>query len=263
MERVVKGRNIAVVLAAGTGSRMKADVPKQFLLLGDKPLIYYALHTMEQSKIIDECILVTGEDDMERMRRDIVEKYGFHKVTAILPGGSERCFSVANAMRWIEVITNDASDRRDLVFIHDGARPFVTEEILERTYQDALESGACVAAVPSKDTIKLADEEGFAKETPERKTVWCVQTPQVFDRELIVKAYRSFEEACKESADGNMRTRFGTEGRLVTDDASVVELFTEVKVKLTEGAYTNVKVTTPEDMAIAKVFFEEIFEKRG
>ena len=263
MERVVKGRNIAVVLAAGTGSRMKSDVPKQFLLLEEKPLIFYALNAMEQSKLIDECILVTGEDDMERMRRDIVEKYGFRKVTAILPGGSERCFSVANAMRWIDAITQDAGDRRDLVFIHDGARPFVTEEILERTYQAALDFGACVAAMPSKDTVKLADEEGFAKETPERKTVWCVQTPQVFDRALIVKAYRSFEEACKENSEGPKGMRFGKEGRLVTDDASVVELFTDVKVKLAEGAYTNMKVTTPEDMAIAKVFFNEIFAKRG
>lgn len=259
MERTVKGRNIAVVLAAGTGSRMKADVPKQFLLLGGKPLIYYALRTMEQSNLIDECILVTGEDDMERMRRDVVEKYGFRKVTTILPGGSERCFSVANAMRWIDAILQDRSERKDLVFIHDGARPFVTEEILERTYLDALECGACVAAVPSKDTVKLADEEGFAKETPERKTVWCVQTPQVFDRSLIVKAYRSFEEACKERSEGDSDAGFGKEGRLVTDDASVVELFTDVKVKLTEGAYTNMKVTTPEDMAIASILFKDFF----
>lgn len=235
------GKNIAVILAAGTGSRMKAGVAKQFLELAGKPLIYYALKAVEDSKIIEECILVTGEDDMQKMQQEIVGKYGFHKVTAIIPGGSERCFSVANAMRWIAAIKQGAPEAKDVVFIHDGARPFLTEEILERTLQAAKEYGACVAAMPSKDTVKLMDEDGFAKETPDRKIVWTVQTPQVFDRKLIVEAYQSFERALPERG-------------IVTDDASVVELYTDVKVKLVEGAYSNIKVTTPEDMMIAEAF---------
>lgn len=263
-----KGKNIAVVLAAGTGSRMKAGVAKQFIELAGKPLIYYALKTVEDSKIIDECILVTGEEDMQKMQQEIVEKYGFHKVTAIIPGGSERCFSVANAMRWINAIKQGASEAKDIVFIHDGARPFLTEEILERTLQAAKEYGACVAAMPSKDTVKLIDEDGFAKETPDRKTVWTVQTPQTFDRKLIVEAYRKFEkdledrakqdDNVKKSGNGQQDISFKSEAKaergMVTDDASVVELYTDVKVKLVEGSYSNIKVTTPEDLVIAEAF---------
>lgn len=245
-----KIRCTAVVLAAGSGSRMKSDVAKQFLLLDGKPLIYYALETMEKSKIIDNCILVTGEDDMEKMRAEIVEKYGFRKVRTIIPGGSERCFSVANAMRWIKAISEGRTQSKELVFVHDGARPFVTEEILERTGLAASEFAACVAAVPSKDTVKIADEEGFAAQTPARKTVWSVQTPQVFDRNLITNAYAKFE---KESGS-ERKVTFGN--AVVTDDASVVELFTDTKVKLVEGAYENLKVTTPEDMVIAEALLK-------
>ena len=250
------GRNIAVILAAGTGSRMKAGVAKQFLELDGKPLIYYALQAMEQSKIIHECILVTGENDMQKMQSEVVSKYGFQKVTAIICGGSERCFSVANAMRWIASITKDEPDANDIVFIHDGARPFLTEEILERTLQAAKEYGACVAAMPSKDTVKLVDDAGFAKETPNRKTVWAVQTPQVFDRKLIVDAYRKMEE----DVESRKASDVCSEGRKafgdvpVTDDASVVELYTDVKVKVVEGGYSNIKVTTPDDLVIARAF---------
>lgn len=268
-----RGRNTAVVLAAGTGSRMKSDVAKQFLTLLDKPLIYYALRVMEESEIIDDVILVTGEHDMERMRVDVVERYGFRKVRVIIPGGSERCFSVANAMRWIagtsslaqhgaEPLDNsawkkDEDGRERYVFIHDGARPFVTEEILQRTYEAAKECRACVAAMPSKDTVKISDEEGFAIQTPERKLVWTVQTPQVFERELIVKAYAKFEmmqgvASLEKAAGQEGSVAEGSRMRpLVTDDASVVERFTDVKVKLVEGSYSNLKVTTPEDMVVA------------
>lgn len=249
-----RGRNTAVVLAAGTGSRMGSKVAKQFMTLGGKPLIYYALRAMEKSQVIHDVILVTAEDDMEKMRAQVVEKYGFRKVRTIIPGGSERCYSVANAMRWINAVTNESRDVRHLVFIHDGARPFVTEEILERTCEAAMECGACVAAMPSKDTVKIADEASFAAQTPDRGTVWMVQTPQVFDRTLIVQAYREFENAMAES---------GAKGEVpagkapVTDDASVVEMFTDVKVKLVEGAYTNLKVTTPEDMVIAEALLAQ------
>jgi len=268
-----RGRNTAVVLAAGMGSRMKSSVAKQFLPLGGKPLIYYALRVMEDSKVIDDVILVTGEDDMEKMRMEVVEKYSFRKVRVIIPGGSERCFSVTNAMRWIagtsslarhgaEYLENavwkrDEEGRERYVFIHDGARPFITEEILERTYEAAKENGACVAAMPSKDTVKLSDEEGFAVQTPERKNVWTVQTPQVFERELIVAAYARFEESLApqalKKAVGQEEPVNGTPGSVtVTDDASVVEKFTDVRVKLVEGSYENLKVTTPEDLAVAE-----------
>ena len=255
-------KNVAVVLAAGTGSRMKSGVAKQFMLLSDKPLIYYALRTMEESKLIDECILVTGAGDEEKIRREVVEEYGFQTMKAIIPGGSERCFSVANAMRWLAK-ESEARVRQGLpgvsgyVFIHDGARPFVTEEILERCLEAAKACGACVAAMPSKDTVKLADAEGFAGETPERGRVWTVQTPQTFERELIIKAYALFEEAVKAQNEKAENAEEGRKTLFVTDDASVVERFTDVKVKLVEGAYENLKITTPDDMLIAEALLIE------
>lgn len=243
-------RCTAVVLAAGTGSRMKAKVAKQFLELAGRPLIYYALQAVERSEVIDDCVLVTGEEDIERMQREIVERFGFQKVKGVIVGGTERCFSVANAMRWI---AEDAAYEKEshYVFIHDGARPFLSEDILERTYRAVMEYHACVAAVPSKDTVKIADEKGFAEFTPERKRVWCVQTPQVFERDLIVKAYADFEKAADMEAEGKTA---GNGKILVTDDASVVELFTDRKVKLVEGSYYNMKVTTPEDLLVAEAF---------
>ena len=297
-EHMREGRRTAVVLAAGTGSRMHSNVAKQFLQLGKYPLIYYSLKAMEDSAVIDDVILVTGEGDMPRMQAEIVAKYGFRKVRTILAGGSERCFSVANAMRFLEATENP--ETMGYVFIHDGARPFLTEDILLRTYEEVKLSGACVAAVPSKDTVKLADEEGYADCTPERGKVWIVQTPQVFERKLIISAYRMFEQSVRDGAgqaaehsgghnagqavehSGGRNAGQAAEcnaghnagqaadcstGRIskqgdgsqkapVTDDASVVELFTDRKVKLVEGAYSNIKVTTPEDLAIANALLE-------
>ena len=131
------------------------------------------------------------------------------------------------------------------VFIHDGARPFLTEQIIKNTYEAVKKYHACVAAMPSKDTVKIADEQGFAKLTPDRKLVWSIQTPQVFDTELIVNAYKSLAEN---------HDRLKAEGIMVTDDAGVVELFTDKKVKLVEGAYENIKITTPEDIKTAEAF---------
>lgn len=173
-----KKRCTAVVLAAGSGSRMHSDVPKQFMQLGGRPLIWYALDAVEQSAIIDDCILVTGADDISYMQSEIVEKYGFSKVNTITAGGSERYESVAHAMTVLEGGDLKVPNRKGYVFIHDGARPFLTEKILEDTYAAVYAYGACVAAVPSKDTVKLADSEGYAAQTPNRDSVWLVQTPR-------------------------------------------------------------------------------------
>lgn len=237
-----KERCIAVVLAAGNGSRMKSNVAKQFMMLCDKPLIFYALNTVEQSKYIDDCILVTGENDLEWVQENIVACYGFQKVRAVIAGGAERCFSVANALRYIK---ENLLPQGSYIFIHDGARPFLTEEMIKRLLDTVKESHACVAAMPAKDTVKLADEAGFAKETPDRKYVWTIQTPQVFDAGLIICAY---EQLVKE------QDRMKEQGIRVTDDAGVVELFTDTKVKLVEGSYQNIKITTPEDLKIAEQF---------
>lgn len=235
-----KKRCTAVILAAGSGSRMHSAVPKQFMELKGRPLIWYSLEAVERSSIIDDCILVTGAGDIAYMRREIVEKYGFSKVSCITAGGGQRFESVARAL---EVLENREPSRGDgYVFIHDGARPFLTEKILEDTYAAAYAYGACVAAMPSKDTVKLADPEGYACQTPNRNSVWLVQTPQVFEERMICEAYRMLMTGLSSLEE---------QGIEITDDAMVVETMLHRHVKLVPASYENIKVTTPEDMKIA------------
>ena len=240
-----KKRCTAVLLSAGSGSRMKSNVAKQYMMVNGKPLIWYALQTIEQSEIIDDCVMVTGASDIDFVREEIVEKYGFTKVDRIVAGGAERYLSVANALRFIAEDGLTVPNKDGYVFIHDGARPFLTEKILKDTYEAVREFHACVAAVPSKDTIKIADEQGFAVQTPDRRRVWNIQTPQVFDTKLITEAYTRLVQELP---------RLKAQGIAVTDDASVVELFTEQKVKLVEASYENIKITTPEDVCTAEAW---------
>ena len=227
-------RCAAVVVAAGRGTRMGGSLQKQFLDLGGKPLVYYALKCLQDSEYIDEIILVTGAESIDYCRREIIEKFGLSKVREIAAGGRERYDSVYEGLKRCQ----DA----DYVFIHDGARPFISEEIIKRGLDGAKKTGACVVGMPSKDTVKLADEEGYVKETPARNLVWTVQTPQVFRYSLIRKAYESMQSK---------------DMTAVTDDACVVEQETGVKIWLAEGSYKNIKITTPEDLLIAKAFLEE------
>ncbi|MBQ2804145.1 MAG: 2-C-methyl-D-erythritol 4-phosphate cytidylyltransferase [Lachnospiraceae bacterium] len=242
---IEKKRCTAIILAAGSGSRMQSDIPKQYMPLCGKPLIWYALNAVQESEIIDDCILVTAESDIPYMRDEIVKKYNFSKVDAIVEGGAERYLSVANAMRVIASPNRAVPNEDGYVFIHDGARPFLTEKILRDTYEAVCEYHACVAAVPSKDTIKIVDGQGYVSGTPERKYVWSIQTPQVFDTILILQAYERLM---------NRLPQMEQNGITVTDDASVVELFTNQRVKLVEASYENIKITTPEDIKTAEAF---------
>ncbi len=231
-------RRTAIVLAAGSGSRMGSDVPKQFMTLGDKPLIYYSLRTMERSEIIDDCILVTGKEDIPYVESEIVNKFGLHKVKAVIAGGNERYESVFRGLQAME-------SRDGYVFIHDGARPFLTEEILSGTYEAVKKYNACVAAMPVKDTVKIADGDDFAVQTPNRSFVWAVQTPQVFEAGLISRAYEMLFERLRGLKDKNLS---------VTDDAMVAESMLGIRVKLVRASYENIKITTPEDMKTALGF---------
>lgn len=237
-----KKRCTAIVLAAGSGRRMKSDVAKQYLPLGGRPLIWYALHVIEESSVIDDCILVACQEDILNgyVREEIVERFGFHKVASIVPGGAERYDSVYNALQAIK-----ETGTAGYVFIHDGARPFLTEEILERCLAEVEKTGACVAGMPVKDTIKIADEDCYARQTPDRNTLWQIQTPQVFERVLITQAYEKLMQE---------KERLAAAGVKITDDAGVVELLMDRPVKLVEGSYRNIKVTTPEDIAVAEAF---------
>lgn len=237
-------RCTAIVLAAGSGRRMHSATAKQFMLLGDRPVLWYSLQAVEQSAIIDDCIVVTGERDIPYVQREIVDRYAFRKVETIVAGGEERYESVYRALRFMEEGHMATPNRDGYVFIHDGARPFLTEEILESTYREVCKHRACVAAVPVKDTIKIADEDGFVAQTPDRSRMWAVQTPQVFKTALITEAYRRLWDQ-KKSSGSDIR---------VTDDAMVLESMSGLPVKLVEASYKNIKITTPEDIRTAESF---------
>ncbi len=222
----------AIVLAAGQGKRMGGKVQKQFLEISGYPVLYYSLRAFENSDIISEIILVTGADEIETCKKDFVEKYNFTKVTKVVAGGKERYDSVYNGLQ-------NVSKDSEYVFIHDGARPMVNEEILVSGYKNVSMYGAAVAGVPSKDTVKIVDADGFAVETPDRSTIWNVQTPQIFEAKLITEAYERMMEVPHKH---------------VTDDAMVAETFMNVKVKIYHASYENIKITTPEDLGIAEMF---------
>ena len=236
-----KTRSAAVILAGGTGKRMGGDVPKQYLELCGHPLLYYAIDCFEKSSV-SEIVLVVTPGDEERVRRDFAEAYGFSKVSCVVAGGKERYNSSYNGIRAV----SDA----DIVLIHDAARALITTDVIERTIADAREYGACVAAVPSKDTIKLSDEEGFVESTIDRSRAWIIQTPQAFRMPLIKAAY---EQAEKEASEKGLNGFF-------TDDAMVAERYSGRKVMITMGSYENIKVTTPDDLKVAE---EILMSRRG
>ena len=240
----LKGRKMvcekvaAVVLAAGRGARMESNIHKQYMPLLGKPMIYYSLLAFQESRA-DEIILVTGAGEEEYCRKEM-EAYGFSKVTRIVTGGKERYHSVYEGLK--------AVADSDYVLIHDGARPCITAEIIQAAIEEARESKACVIGMPVKDTIKIADPLGFAAGTPDRNSLWLIQTPQAFSYSLILHAYRKLFER-EENQQG------------ITDDAMVVEKMTDHKVKLVCGSYENMKVTTPEDMAVAEIFLSKRLKK--
>lgn len=227
-----KQKYAAIVLAAGSGKRMNSKVHKQYLIIQDRPVLYYSLKAFEDSAV-DEIVLVVGKGEEEFCRKEIVDKYGISKVKAIVEGGKERYHSVFEGLKQ----TSDA----DYVLIHDGARPFVNQDIIRCCMQEVQKYQACVVGMPVKDTIKIADEEGYAKQTPNRKNVWMIQTPQTFSYALIYEAY------------GEM---LKTEDTAITDDAMVLERIKGKKSKLIEGSYRNIKITTPEDLLIANVYLQ-------
>lgn len=225
-------RVCAIVVAAGRGRRMGADINKQFLHIKDRPILYYTLKAFADSTLVDNIILVTAENEIDYCKTEIVDKYNLKKVKNIVKGGAERRNSVYNGLT--------ASAGNDIVLIHDGARPFISNKIIEDGIKFAKEFGACSCGVVPKDTIKVKTADGFSKSTLERNSLFAVQTPQCFKYDLILN--------CHEIADKS-EINF-------TDDTSVVEYYGH-KVYLYEGSYSNIKITTPEDLLVA----EKILEK--
>ncbi|MCD8018849.1 MAG: 2-C-methyl-D-erythritol 4-phosphate cytidylyltransferase [Clostridiales bacterium] len=223
---------VAIVLAAGKGSRMHAKVQKQYLELLGKPLIAYTLDAFEASDV-DEVILVTGEDEIPFAQKEIVSKYGYRKISKIVRGGQERYESVYHGL-----CAGEAESDPDIyVLIHDGARAFITPELIRKCIEEVIRYKACVMAVSVKDTIKIVDEEQYAVSTPDRKLMWQMQTPQCFVWTEIREVYRQMTEA----GDRNM-----------TDDAMVMEKYGTRRVKMTMGSYNNIKITTPEDLILGE-----------
>lgn len=213
----------AVIVAAGSGKRMGGDISKQFLVLGEKPIIVHTVKKFEEIKEIEEIVLVTAKPYMQYVEELKIE-YGWQKVI-IVEGGKERYNSV---LKGIYALKDDT----EIVLIHDGVRPFVTEKNILDVVKKADTTGACILAVPVKDTIKVVDENGIVVGTPNRNTLWSVQTPQGFKLDLLKKAYKSIE---------NFET--------ITDDAMVMEK-AGYNVAVTLGNYQNIKITTPEDLAM-------------
>lgn len=228
-----KDRITAIVLAAGQGKRMNSKVAKQYLLLKNKPVLYYSLKSFEESDV-DEIILVVGQGEIEYVREHIIQFYQFKKVINIVEGGKERYHSVYNGL--------NAISKTSYVLIHDGARPFVTNDIIDRVIESVIKSRACIVGMPVKDTIKIADKDGLVLETPSRENLWMIQTPQAFEFDLIKKAYDIIMK------EDNIQ---------VTDDAMVLERSLNYPIKLIEGSYQNIKITTPEDIKIGDIFMSE------
>ena len=218
-------KTAAVVLAGGSGKRMNSSTKKQYIDIQGRPLIYYSLAAFEKSNI-DAVVLVCAQGEEDYCREKIVKKYAFHKVVSVVTGGKERYNSVFEGLKVLKDI--------EYVLIHDGARPFISQDIIARTIKTVHEYDACVVGVPSKDTVKIADSNDFIQFTPKRSSVWNIQTPQAFKYSLVYGAYEKIL-----SSDCDLE---------ITDDAMVVENAVSFPIKLIEGSYSNIKITTIEDL---------------
>lgn len=223
----------AIVLAAGSGKRMEQDVPKQYMQLGGVPLMVHCLRTFQESKVTN-IVLVVAPGDVEKCQREIIEKYHISKCTAIVEGGDERYDSVYAGLKAVD---------DGYVLIHDCARAFLTTDIIHRCMSSVVLYESCVVGMPSKDTVKLTDDKRKVLDTPDRSRVWIVQTPQCFEYNLIKSAY----DAIIPTAD-----------KSITDDAMIVEKATDHEVHMIEGSYSNIKVTTPEDVYLGEAILRSM-----
>ena len=219
--------NGVIIVAAGSGSRMNMGINKQFIKLKDKEIIVYTLEKFYKHKNIDEIVVVVKEEEAEFFKNEIIDKYNFENIK-IAYGGKERQNSVYNGLKMLD-------DKCDIVLVHDGARPFISENLIDNCIEEAKNHNAVVVGVPVKDTIKVINEDNDIVETPERSKLWAVQTPQTFNYDILVKSY---EDAFENEFYG-------------TDDAMLVERI-GYKVKMIEGSYNNIKITTQEDLNIGK-----------
>ena len=218
----------AIVVAGGSGSRMGTSTKKQYLKIKDKEILVYTVECFQNMPEIQEIVVVTGKEDITYVEKLLKDTYKLNKVSYIVAGGKERQDSVYNGIQ-------AADEKSDYLVIHDGARPLITKEVVRAGLDMAYAHRASIIAVPVKDTIKLVSKDGKVEATPDRSSLWSVQTPQIFEKELIIHAHEYAKE----------------HGLSVTDDSMLVEAI-GVPVYIVEGEYTNIKITTPEDLIIAE-----------
>lgn len=226
-----------VIPAAGQGRRMMSSVSKQHLLIADMPILVHTLMAFEQCAVIDEIILVVSKDEVAWISERYIEAYKLKKVTAIIEGGTTRQASVYEGLK-------RTSEMADIVLIHDGARPFVDDEMITRVIEGVKKYGAVTVGIVPKDTIKVVGLDGMIKETLNRSELAVIQTPQGFLRDRILKAHERGRQM------------------EVTDDATLIELVLHEKVALIEGNYNNIKITTPEDMLMGRLIYEGLNNKK-
>ncbi len=222
----------AIIAAAGWGKRFSVGRRKQFQLLGGKPVLVHSIERFEESPSVGEIILVVSEDSTEYCREEIVKRFQFKKIKEIVPGGEERQHSVKRGFSSI-------SNETDIVVVHDGVRPFVTVDLIEKSIEEALKSGGAIVAVPVKDTVKESSE-GYIQRTLPRESLWLAQTPQAFRYDILKRAYGMSEE----------------DGFLGTDESSLVERL-GIRVRLIQGSQMNMKITTEEDLLIAELALKD------
>lgn len=235
----------AIIVAAGAGKRMNSSVKKQYMEIAGFPVLYHTINAFEKS-VVDDIIVVTGENEIEYVTKDIVERYGLKKVHRVCRGGNERCDSVYEGVKQLlsDLGYNKENESDKYVLIHDGVRPLITPELINSCAESVKKYGACIPGVPEKDTVKEANEKMEVIRTPDRKKLYRIQTPQCFSLSLIREAFEKFYNEAEEKPSG------------ITDDAMLVEKYTGHKVKIIEGDYGNIKITTPEDIGMAEFFIE-------
>lgn len=224
---------VGAVIAAGGSSQRMVGIDKIFASVAGKPLLWHVLQVFQECDVVDQVVVVLKELTVERGVK-LVEDGRFSKVVAVCAGGQRRQDSVAEGLKRLE--------RCELVVIHDGARPCVTVDLIRQGVEEASYTGAAIAAVPLRETVKVVDAQGVIESTPRREALWAAQTPQVFRFDLIVEAHRRRKEE-------------------VTDDAALVEAL-GCKVRVYEGSYANIKVTTMEDLALAEIILRARNEGR-
>ncbi|MBI5021828.1 MAG: 2-C-methyl-D-erythritol 4-phosphate cytidylyltransferase [Ignavibacteriales bacterium] len=229
-----EGKKIGVVIAAaGQGIRMGGSLSKQFLILGGKPIVAHTIGNFQQSTEVD-FIVLAAHHDYESELRSLVTGYNFSKVMQVVQGGKERQDSVWNGLLALQEYNPD------IVLIHDAVRPFINNRLIRESIEAALVFKAAIVAVKPKDTVKMSAQNGFINQTPDRDNLWLAQTPQAFHYSLIIEAF-------KKAID---------DGFYGTDDAALVERLGK-HVKIVEGTYDNIKITTPDDLSLSEIIYKK------